>query len=542
MSLSALVGPPGTGKTTAIAREISEQIAAGLAADRLLCISFTRAAAEQLRTRCHLDRRRGTTMHSLAWRVVADHHGDRPRLVDDMDRDRERGGGTGAQSPDAPSFHDWLTSAGHPAAWAELDILLAIDTARNRLDPVADWPGQLADAWEQRTAWKTEHGLSDFTDVIAEMGRLCARPPDDPWMIWIDEAQDLTRLEMSIVTSWADHTTVRLVGDDDQALYGWRGSDPRASLGAVPAEKVETLGTSWRCPPRIATAAQRWMDRATWRVAKTWDPRPDADKGRILSWSTWDLGRVAESIDHQRAAGRRCMIIAAENWVLDQWAAQLRRAGILHGGDGSRWASAHHWGYAGVGGGLRALLDLAASDDGCIRDPRAGRAILDPIRAGALDGITKTDAIATCSAAVETNPGGLGGITRDLLDHWAADPIDWTAPWRWWARHLLAAPAATAAHPLAVIDRSGPDVWRRPQDHTPVSVTTIHGAKGLEADIVVLDGRRSRTIDDIWRDGTPAERDEIRRVLYVGMTRARHELWLLGGRRGGITWGMLDHE
>ena len=53
MTLTALIGPPGTGKTTAIAREINEAITVeGLPPDRLMALTFTRAAAEQLRTRC----------------------------------------------------------------------------------------------------------------------------------------------------------------------------------------------------------------------------------------------------------------------------------------------------------------------------------------------------------------------------------------------------------------------------------------------------------------------------------------------------------
>ena len=90
------------------------------------------------------------------------------------------------------------------------------------------------------------------------------------------------------------------------------------------------------------------------------------------------------------------------------------------------------------------------------------------------------------------------------------------------AEELLAAdPAATLAGFVAELDR------RAAEQHAPVAegvtLASLHAAKGLEWDVVFVTGAQEGTMPIIYADG-PAAVEEERRLLYVGMTRARQRL------------------
>ena len=102
------------------------------------------------------------------------------------------------------------------------------------------------------------------------------------------------------------------------------------------------------------------------------------------------------------------------------------------------------------------------------------------------------------------------------------------------AEELLAAdPAATLAGFVAELDR------RAAEQHAPVAegvtLASLHAAKGLEWDVVFVTGTQEGTMPIIYADG-PAAVEEERRLLYVGMTRARQRLtvsWSLARTPGG---------
>jgi superfamily I DNA/RNA helicase len=329
VTLTALIGPPGTGKTTAIAREINEAITVeGLPPDRLMALTFTRAAAEQLRTRCQLPKKRGRTLHSLALAAVTDGIGYRPALVQLDDADRRgvtlddaaepEGDGDGPAAK-VPSWPEWLAREALPHQWGQPHGIEALDVARARCTPRDEWDAGLVALDAAWTRYKAAHELWDFADLIDGLADLHpTAPPFETWKIWVDEAQDLTIAEARLVRAWAGVCDVRLIGDDDQAIYGWRGSDPRESLGAVEPEYTTILTQSYRCPARISDAAQAFMERATWRVAKHWEPRPD-DDGRIMSWDTWTHEEVLCLAERKAHAGASVLLLAHQTWSLTAW-------------------------------------------------------------------------------------------------------------------------------------------------------------------------------------------------------------------------------
>ena len=531
MTLTALIGPPGTGKTTAIAAEINHAITVdGLPPDRLMALTFTRAAAEQLRTRCQLPKSRGRTLHSLALAAVADGIGHRPRLVNtDRNDTRAPEAADSADSGDGPvtPWPEWLTAQQLPHQWGLEHGLEPLDLARARCIDPAEWDYELAalsDAW---TRYKGEHRLWDFADLVEGLADLHpTHPPYETWKIWVDEAQDLTTAEARIVRGWADNCEVRLVGDDDQAIYGWRGSDPRHSLGAVEPEHVTVLTQSWRCPARISDAAQNWMERATWRVDKHWQPRAD-DNGRLSQWDTWTHEAVLDLAERKAIEGASVMLLAHQTWSLTAWAATARRLGIIHGmGSETRWHSSPTASATGVHAGSRALCRLACGET---LTGAAVDAVLRHVRAAALSGRR--------AHLIEHHADT--GLNLDQLADIAGGQLDPAAPWLWWAANLVKAATNAAQHPLACIERRGPAAWADMSGS--VGITTIHGSKGLEADLVILDGSWSQRLENDWNGCDPDVRDEMRRTWYVALTRARHEAVILGSTPG-MSWARTHTE
>jgi superfamily I DNA/RNA helicase len=105
----------------------------------------------------------------------------------------------------------------------------------------------------------------------------------------------------------------------------------------------------------------------------------------------------------------------------------------------------------------------------------------------------------------------------------------------WWRSRLLASKKAGAEYPARVLDRGGARALEEPPR---LYVGTIHSFKGAEADCVILYPDLSPAG---WREwgGDPAERDNVIRTFYVGITRAREEL-LVCARATGMAADIED--
>ena len=98
----------------------------------------------------------------------------------------------------------------------------------------------------------------------------------------------------------------------------------------------------------------------------------------------------------------------------------------------------------------------------------------------------------------------------------------------WHRRHVLAAWRQRFAYAYAVSEASP----RRLVELPRVIVGTIHSVKGGQADSVFVLPELSVPSCEAWAAGDVLARDEIRRMMYVAMTRARTALTVCGGKRG----------
>lgn len=144
---------------------------------------------------------------------------------------------------------------------------------------------QVIEAYQRTTR---EAGLYDFDDLLVEMKHYFEEHPDrlKYWrgrfpFILVDEAQDMNLLQYRIITSMAgESANLFLVGDDDQAIYGFRGSDPSFLLGFTgdyPDAHTVILNCNYRCDRRIVASSARLISENRTRFEKDLVPGSSED-------------------------------------------------------------------------------------------------------------------------------------------------------------------------------------------------------------------------------------------------------------------------
>ncbi|MCW8141571.1 MAG: ATP-dependent helicase, partial [Planctomycetota bacterium] len=233
-----LIGPPGTGKTTALLGTwLAPALEAGVPPHRILACSFTKAAAGELAHRlAHkvgVDpedlERTCCTIHSEAWgrvrmvdpglRVRGD---DREQLQPD-DADGEQASGLRAAAKLVWDYvRSTLTGQGLPIRERVEEVCDSHFATDRRI--VQYTPAQLTSEIEDYEQAKRERHELDFTDMLELALRV---EPRELELLVVDEAQDLSPLQWTLVSRWFERAkTVVLCGDPDQAIHTWCGADP----------------------------------------------------------------------------------------------------------------------------------------------------------------------------------------------------------------------------------------------------------------------------------------------------------------------------
>jgi len=277
----------GSGKTRVLAHRIAYLVGVqGVAPWRILAVTFTNRAAQELRERIislvgegGRDVQAGT-FHALCARVLrgdGDAIGvDRRFVIYDTD-DQQALMKQILREEDLP-----LTGEFRPSA-----VLAAISRAKNEmLDPgfLAEHAAnhrertiaRLANRYQDRL--RTAHAL-DFDDLLLEAVRLFQEAPEvlakyqEKWRyLHVDEYQDTNRAQYLWVRALAEkHHNLCVVGDDDQSIYSWRGADLRNILDFErdwPTATVVKLEQNYRSTQLILDAAHAVVSRNAARKDK----------------------------------------------------------------------------------------------------------------------------------------------------------------------------------------------------------------------------------------------------------------------------------
>jgi DNA helicase-2/ATP-dependent DNA helicase PcrA len=345
--LRVLAGP-GTGKTTTLTHRVAWLVAGGVPAERLLLLTFTRRAARQMvqrsdallaaaarRTGSRYGRVRGGTFHSVAHRTLR-RHAARLGLPD----------GFGVlDTADAADVVDLVrhdlglsSSTAHrfPRKAALLDVYSrVVNSQRPLADVIAEvvpWAGDrvgdVAAVCRGYVERKRGLGVLDFDDLLlhwlaaTQDPRIAATEAGAVDHVLVDEYQDVNTLQVEILRALRrqdDRLTV--VGDDAQAIYGFRAADPRHILEfaeAFPGSRTVVLETSYRTGQRLLDVANAVAAQAPEGFSAVLRSAPDAPAAvaRPTVWRCHDEDAQCVAVCERVLALREEGILLREQAVL----------------------------------------------------------------------------------------------------------------------------------------------------------------------------------------------------------------------------------
>lgn len=270
-----IVAGPGTGKTHTLTHRIARLMSTGgVAPDRILALTFTNRAADEMRTRLAALCPGGelplvATLHGFCLGLLREDPALDSRVVDDDEQEELLADAAAVVS----------ASAERPAVAARSAALRrwVMQAKQNLLAPGDDIPGDPGGWAGVYTAYQhllDHHRLLDFEDLVA---RVVQRLETDPCYaracraryahILVDEYQDLNHAQYRLIRCLApDGAEARLcaIGDPDQSIYGFRGSDSRLFerfAADYPAARVLRLTRNYRSCETILGAAFQLISR-----------------------------------------------------------------------------------------------------------------------------------------------------------------------------------------------------------------------------------------------------------------------------------------
>jgi superfamily I DNA/RNA helicase len=410
-------------------------------------------------------------------------------------------------------------------------LLNKVNIYRNKLIPKNRW---LPAAVTFHTRWekfKQDTATLDFTDLIETALKNVPYAPGRPEVIFVDEAQDMTALQLKLIRSWAfDCRWTVLVGDDDQTIFRFSGASPEAFLDPpVPDNRKTVLDQSFRVPQAVLNRGMKLITQVKNREPKTYHPRK-TDKGEPVIGRVTDhtanWKRPDELLVHMKNHDKTCMFLASCSYMLKPLIAQLRAQGLpFH----NPFRKANHlWNPIISGGNGVSAKDLLLNFVSRGKDGKYWNVpqfitwaqFLKVGDAGLVRGKGKA-AIKALKQAVEDNVPGLHtveNVIKDVLEpaalNHAMENVSWLVD------NLLAARSNGMQYPYKIFTRHGIDGLK---DQPRIIVGTIHSVKGEDASVVYLFPDISWQARDEMQSSIDG-RDSIYRVFYVGMTRAREEL------------------
>jgi len=327
--------------------------------------------------------------------------------------------------------------------------------------------------------YKDAHNLLDFTDLLERVADEPHRLPALEVVI-VDEAQDLSRLQWRVVRELADRAQrVFIGGDDDQAIFNFAGADVESFLG-FPGN-IKILDQSYRVPAKIHEMADRVVHRIRHRQPKVWRAREE--EGEI---------HVHSSFRQVDVTSGDWLILAAANFMLTETYEWLKSLGLLFERHGQR--SIPESVLSAVLGWER----LRKGGEVTFPVLKSIYAHLDPAFVARGHKTLKTAA-----------PDDLYSMDRLKDKHGLKTDIIW--------HEALTKISEDRRRYIMALLRRG----TRLMGHVPIKVSTIHGAKGGEADNVLL-------LTDLTTKFTrETSADDLNRLFYVGLTRAKKHLHLV---------------
>ena len=520
----------GTGKTRTITRRIAALVESGqVNPGQVLAVTFTSRAAAEMRQRLSVlgvdgpgNRIAAQTFHAAAlrqlryfWPMVGG--GDWQLMDSKFPMVRRAARDVDLDTADRDLIRD-LASEIEWAKSTRVDPAKYADACAGRDLPTgAATVAQVYAAYEEAKAGGdgTPGGarLLDFEDLITFTTMILMTEPtigeefrSRYRSFVVDEYQDVTPIQQHLLQAWLgarDDLTV--VGDANQTIYSFTGATPEYLLDftrVFPEATLVRLERDYRSTPQVVKLANQVIGKASGRVAGTRleliGQRPDGPDPEFTEYPDADaevVGVVSRIKQLLRSGvpADEIAVLYRINAQSEGFEEALAAAGVDYRVRGDK----AFFERPEIVAGLRRLRELAAGDPPPMPPSEAVRIGLRPI---GLTGEPPTGAHARARWEQLTRLAEL------------ADSVVTDNP---------SAPFADVVQILTDRARSGPD-----GSQGGVTLASLHAAKGLEWDAVLLTGLHDGSVPLARAGKTTDEIEEERRLLYVGITRARQHLFL----------------
>ena len=548
-----IIGGPGCGKTHKLLEKLKGQFDNGLTPDQVLLVGFAKATVDHLKKLCEKKFNYSSmqtdsiqTIHAYCYNAIG---GDGYEVLQRSHKKEFK-----KKLNTDPNNWIKINTAEYDdeeqkedfAVWGETEdhkvglILQLVGLARH--NRTTDLNGlikyydscrnhgydklqrdEIEYVYTQYTNYKNKNGIIDFEDMLHKA--LSTEVVFDTYKVLIvDECQDLSRLEWKVVAKLSKNSEeLYLAGDDDQAIYGWKGSDVRI-FQKWPCRKREYLPQTHRLPVKIYDLAQRVVSNIETRLGNKYECKK-SEEGVLES-----IGSL-EEIDNKIKVGAN-MIMSARSWgKCEQFVRYLKDKGLV-------------WQQKSTAlEGRRFLSSISDSVKGTITNWHklqkgeglkgpVGSRLIKPLKENLVKFGKKT-ALTNTNRWPEAfkNPDNLFTF-KDLKEKYyvlADINKEWFDVFDFRTERVVSHKKPKALY----TDQADYNNYLKTAyqldptfEKTDILVSTIHGVKGMERNIVVMSTVWTWPSYKNFKQGTPLEQDEEVRVSYVGITRAKHELYL----------------
>lgn len=538
----------GTGKTRAITHRIAYGVLGGAYnPQRLLAVTFTARAAAELRTRLRdlgVGSVQARTFHAAALRQLQffwpqSIGGALPALLDHKASLIAESARRLRLSTDRAAVRDLAAEI----EWAKVSMLTPESYPQHAAD--RGLPGgfdttTMARIFQSYEDLKTDRNLIDFEDVLLitvgilqEDQRVAATVREQYRHFVVDEYQDVSPLQQRLLELWlGDREELCVVGDSSQTIYSFTGANAKHLLEfgkRYPKAHVVKLVRDYRSTPQVVQLANSLL-AARRPAGRSADAAWAEPLQLIAQRPTGPAPAFLESSDDEAEAAA----VAARIKALIESGTPAAQIAVLFRTNGQSEAYEQALASAGVGYQLRGGERFFARKE--VRD-----AMLSLRAASRADGSHDLEAAPSLPQQVRDVLGSLGYTEEPPANSGAVRE-------RWESLSALVSLADELARTRSALPENPnfgliefvAELHERSQaQHAPtvqgVTLASLHSAKGLEWDAVFLVGLSEGLMPISFAD-TAEGVDEERRLLYVGITRAReflHLSWSLARTPGG---------
>ena len=480
------MGPPGTGKTTTLLNEVDKYLKQ-TDPDKIGYFSFTQKAAYEARDRAmskfnfsEKDLPYFRTLHSLAFRRLG--------IRKDEVMQRRHYEDLGKKANLIVDYHEYDNE--HTGLFTtKSDILRIIQLAKLRgITPEEQFNKQehtqlvdiktLKQFAHDLEQYKKDYNLIDFTDMITEFVKSDRSPRFD--VVFIDEAQDLSRSQWTMARSiWDKTQDTYIAGDDDQAIFRWAGADVDSFIAQT--GKIVQLTQSYRIPQVVHDVASRIVNKIQHRLPKEW--RPKTQRGLLSYYDDF------EQINMKKG---NWLVLARTRFMLNELEDQLYSRGLYY--ENKFKTNKEHDLYKAITDWENLRKDVDINYDQVAR-------------------------IASYMTQNHFEKQSLKYMDKDAnYDMAGLRERAWLKTDKVWYEALDQAPSRSIRY-IRRMRENGEKLNSSPR----ITLSTIHGVKGGEQDNVVLLTDLSRNTQ-INYEKNP---DDENRLFYVGATRSKQHLHIV---------------